>query len=171
MDTKILSLNRKLIGNFLITCFLLVSLQTYSQKGNISGLIVDSATEQPVEYATISLLDNVTHKTITGSISNAQGLFKIQIVKTGNVSILIEAIGFLPFQLSFQLLDKSKSHDMGKIRLKQKTSDLQGVTIIGGQKLIENRIDKMVFNAENDLTSQGGVVTDILKKFHRYPWM
>ena len=164
MDTKILSLNRKLIGNFLIPCFLFVSLQTYSQKGNISGLIVDSATEQPVEYATISLLDNETHKTITGSVSNAQGLFKIQIVKAGNVFILIEAIGFLPFQVSLPLLDKSKSHDIGKIRLKQKISDLQGVTIIGGQKLIENRIDKMVFNAEKDLTSQGGVVTDILKK-------
>jgi outer membrane receptor protein involved in Fe transport len=41
---------------------------------------------------------------------------------------------------------------------------LQAVTVTGDQRLVENRIDKMVFNAEKDLTSQGGVATDILKK-------
>lgn len=148
----------------MILCFLVVSLQTYSQKINISGLVVDSATQKPVEYATISLLDNATHKTITGSVSNAQGLFSIEIKKSGNISILIEAIGFISIQESVRLQDNSKSHNIGRILLKQKISSLQGVTITGSKKLIENRIDKMVFNAENDLTSQGGVVTDILKK-------
>ncbi|HZZ75579.1 MAG TPA: TonB-dependent receptor, partial [Puia sp.] len=130
----------------------------------MSGLVVDSASNQPVEYATISQLDNVTHQPITGSVSNAQGLFKIKIIKAEDVTILVEAIGFLPFQMTFQYLDKNKIRDLGIIRLKQKISTLQGVTVTGGPKLIENRIDKMVFNAENDLTSQGGVVTDILKK-------
>ncbi|HEX3768131.1 MAG TPA: TonB-dependent receptor, partial [Puia sp.] len=96
--------------------------------------------------------------------SNAQGLFKIKIIKAEDITILVEAIGFLPFQMTFQYLDKNKIRDLGIIRLKQKISTLQGVTVTGGPKLIENRIDKMVFNAENDLTSQGGVVTDILKK-------
>ena len=41
---------------------------------------------------------------------------------------------------------------------------MQGVTVVAQAKLIENRIDKMVFNAEKDLTSQTGVATDILKK-------
>ncbi|HET7000775.1 MAG TPA: TonB-dependent receptor [Puia sp.] len=157
-------MSRNFIGHFLIPCFLVVSLQAYSQKGHITGLVIDSSSQQPVEYATISLLDNITHKTITGAVSNAQGVFKIEIVKAENISILVEAIGFIPSQISVQLKDKSKSHDLGRILLKQKISSLQGVTITGGQKLIENRIDKMVFNAENDLTSQGGVVTDILKK-------
>ena len=41
---------------------------------------------------------------------------------------------------------------------------LKDVTVTSQTKLIDNRIDKLVFNAENDVTSQGGVATDILKK-------
>ena len=41
---------------------------------------------------------------------------------------------------------------------------LQGVTIVGRGRLIENKIDKMVFNAERHVTSQSGVATDVLKK-------
>ena len=36
--------------------------------------------------------------------------------------------------------------------------------MIASNGLIENKIDKIVFNAEKDLTSQGGVATDVLKK-------
>lgn len=41
---------------------------------------------------------------------------------------------------------------------------MQGVTVSSAKGLVENKIDKMVFNAEKDVTSQGGVATDILKK-------
>ena len=41
---------------------------------------------------------------------------------------------------------------------------MQNVTITATPRLIENKIDKIVFNAERDLTSQGGVATDVLKK-------
>jgi len=48
--------------------------------------------------------------------------------------------------------------------LGRKTGVLQGVTVVAQGKLIENKIDKMVFNAERDVTSQSGVATDVLKK-------
>ena len=41
---------------------------------------------------------------------------------------------------------------------------LQTVTISAKQKIIENKIDKIVFNADQDITSQSGVAIDILKK-------
>src|SRR3982751_2382796 len=41
---------------------------------------------------------------------------------------------------------------------------LQNVIVTGSTKLIDNRIDKLVFNAEKDITSQTGVATDVLKK-------
>src|SRR5258707_1208153 len=48
--------------------------------------------------------------------------------------------------------------------LSKNENTLKDVTVTSQTKLVENRIDKIVFNAENDITSQGGVVTDILKK-------
>ena len=41
---------------------------------------------------------------------------------------------------------------------------LQSVVVTAPEKLVENKIDKLVYNAEKDITSQTGVATDILKK-------
>jgi outer membrane receptor protein involved in Fe transport len=38
------------------------------------------------------------------------------------------------------------------------------VTVTGTKATIENQIDKMVYNPGNDLTAQGGVAIDVLKK-------
>ncbi len=134
------------------------------KKGIVFGVIMDSASQQPVEYATISLIDNQNRHTITGSISDKFGLFSMVITKTAHYTILIESIGYLPYRQEGLVLDKNAFHDLGKIKLSQNISSLKDVTVVGGQKLIENKIDKMIFNAEKDLTSQGGVATDILKK-------
>jgi ferric enterobactin receptor len=152
-------------------CFLLFSLHSLSQspvnespRAVITGIILDSATKQPVEYAAISLFEVGNKKAINGSISSAQGKFKLEINKTGNFSLLVESIGYLPYTISQVQIDQGAHKSLEKIFLKKNITILSDVTIVAPQKLIENKIDKMVFNAEKDLTSQGGVVTDILKK-------
>jgi hypothetical protein len=48
--------------------------------------------------------------------------------------------------------------------LSKKQQTLQNVTVTAQKKLVENKIDKLVYNAEKDITSQTGVATDVLKK-------
>ncbi|MDV7698058.1 TonB-dependent receptor [Chryseobacterium soli] len=57
--------------------------------------------------------------------------------------------------------------------LKDKTADslagntikaLEGVTIVAKKAVVENKIDKIVYNVANDLTSQNGAAIDVLKK-------
>jgi outer membrane receptor for ferrienterochelin and colicin len=59
---------------------------------------------------------------------------------------------------------KGSALDLRIISLSKKQQMLESVTVTAPHDLIENKIDKMVYNAEKDLTSQGGVATDILKK-------
>ena len=129
---------------------------------------MDSITRQPLGYASISVTDLTTHQTLTGALSNVKGYFSVEIPKSGSYSLTVEAIGFESKNLQKLLFDKNKTKDLGIILLNQKVSSLQAVTVTGGQKLIDNKIDKLVYNAEKDLTSQGGVATDILKKYHRF---
>ena len=131
---------------------------------SLSGIILDSATRQPVEYVTISLFEVGNQKAISGTITNAQGKFTLEIPKTGSYDVLVESIGYLPYSYKNLLIEKNINKFPGKIYLRKKTTQLQSVTVMGSQKLLENKIDKMVFNAEKDITSQGGVATDILKK-------
>ncbi len=144
--------------------FLSVSGYSAYSQGLITGSVVDSVSQQPVEYATISLIDNRTHKTITGGVSDNKGVFSVALTKTGTYTVLVEAIGFNSFQIHDLVFDKIKSRNLGQIRLNFKASKLKDVTVIGGQKLVENKIDKLVYNVANDLTAQGGVALDVLKK-------
>ena len=136
----------------------------FSQTGKLSGQVMDSSTRKPIEYAAVSLIDSSTGKTITGAVTDNSGSFSITISSSGTFIILTEAVGYVPVRRLSQFFEKDKSKSLGKIYLANTITRLNDVTVYGGQKLIENKIDKMVFNAEKDLTSQGGVATDILKK-------
>jgi ferric enterobactin receptor len=152
---------------FFLTCFLhsiSQSPEPETTSATLSGTILDSNTRQPIEYATISLFKEGNTKAINGAISNAQGKFKMEISQTGHFNLTVESIGYLPHTLNNIHIDRNAHKTVEKIYLIKKITQLQGVTVIASQNPIENKIDKMVFNAEKDLTSQGGVATDILKK-------
>ena len=152
--------------------FLFVGIQTEAQQdGNknsgatILGSIKDSIGKKPVEYATISVFKNGEKKPVNGTVTSADGRFKLTGIDTGNYRILIEFIGYLPKNIpGIAVNKKNASIDLSVINLIKAPVTMQGVTVTATAGLIENKIDKVVFNAEKDLTSQGGVATDILKK-------
>ncbi|HEY8733050.1 MAG TPA: carboxypeptidase regulatory-like domain-containing protein, partial [Puia sp.] len=129
----------------------------------VTGIVLDSVSRQPIEYATVSLFEEGQKKPVNGAVSDSQGKFIVELPKSGYFKILIESIGYNPLTSGHVLFSNGKK-EVYKYLLTKKANNLQGVTVIASQKLIENKIDKMVFNAEKDLTSQGGVATDILKK-------
>ena len=134
------------------------------ENGKITGKIIDSVTKAPLEYATITVMDKSSGKILTGGASNDAGVFTITGVAAGEYSIIIESIGFQKVTLLSVAVQKNKTVELKLIRLVKKGQDLSTVTVTAKAKLIENKIDKLIFNAEKDLTSAGGVATDLLKK-------
>ncbi len=152
----------------ILTCSIVLScLFSYSQQKSgaaITGLAVDSLTRAPIEYATITFFLKGSKKALTGTTSDNTGHFVLNNIAEGNYTILVESIGYLPFSMKNVVLNKSDQLDLKEILLIKRGSTLQNVEVTSSKGLVENRIDKMVYNAEKDLTSQGGVATDILKK-------
>jgi len=133
--------------------------------GQISGTVLDAETLKPIEYATISIVKQNQAKIVSGSISNTQGSFIVKDLPAEKYALKIEAVGYKSLSLDSILIDQNHlKNNLGKLKLQTSIVQLQTIKISGSKKLIENRIDKMVFNAENDISSQGGVATDMLKK-------
>jgi Zn finger protein HypA/HybF involved in hydrogenase expression len=42
--------------------------------------------------------------------------------------------------------------------------NIQEVTIVGKKAVVENKVDKIVYNVANDVTSQSGAAIDVLRK-------
>ena len=131
----------------------------------IKGTVTDAGSKKPLEYATVTLFITGNTKPVTGTVTDRAGAFIINDLKEGNYTIVFECIGYTPFSKAQVIVDKAHPViDEGRISLLQKKSSLEGVTVVSQSKLVVNKIDKMVFNAEKDLSSQSGVATDVLKK-------
>ena len=59
----------------------------------IKGKVLEAESKQTIEYATISILDVVTKKPVTGTITNEKGVFSID-VKATNFYIEVSFLGF-----------------------------------------------------------------------------
>src|SRR5688572_5849130 len=137
------------------------------EKGNarIYGSVVDAETNQPVEYANVALVDPNTQKPIDGAVCDDKGKFEILKVGTGTYSISISFIGY-ETQTIGQITVEEKRDDvaLGTIKLASSTKILSEVVVEGQKQLIEERVDRTIYNAENDISSKGGDATDVLKK-------
>ncbi len=131
----------------------------------ISGKIFDKSTKEPLEYATITLISKQSGKIITGTISNVKGVFGLSNIPFDSYKINIEFIGYEKVSLDDIILKSDKrSVSLGTVFLSPSMQSLQSVTIVGDKPVVENKIDKIVYNVSNDITSQGGAAIDVLKK-------
>ena len=135
-------------------------------KGNskISGIVVDSALTKSVEYATIALFEKTTNKPIDGTIADDKGKFSITKVAEGDYKLVIRFIGYNDKTIANINVGKGDNIDLGVIKLSTSTTTLDAVTITGERSLIEEKVDRLVYNAEKDLTSKGGDAADVLRK-------
>jgi outer membrane receptor protein involved in Fe transport len=133
--------------------------------GKISGTIVDSLTKKPVDYATISLFKSGGKVPINGVLTDEKGNFKLDNIKSGSYKITISFLGYQTKTIDPVTTTAGKPDaNMGSIILPPNARALKEVQVVGQQSIIENKIDKIVYNAEKDLTAAGGTATDLLSK-------
>lgn len=147
---------------------LLVSFSTYAQSKaglKITGKVLDATTNQPIEYATVGITDQQTNKVITGNITGSDGTFEIGDIAPGIFTITIDFIGYQKKIVKDIVLSAGdKPLALSTILLSTSVRMLDEVTVVGQTAIVENQIDKIVYNAANDITSQGGAAIDVLKK-------
>jgi ferric enterobactin receptor len=136
-----------------------------SIKGSIKGEVIDATSGAAVEYATIVLLSADGTKQITGTVSEAGGSFKLSDIPTGKYQMKVSFIGYEEKTLTeVETTPKNPDLDLEKIELGSDAVLLEGIEVTAKKALIENRIDKLIYNADQDATNQGGDASDVLRK-------
>jgi len=157
---------RPLIFIVIIQVFFSIAVSAQSKTNTIiSGKVFDKSTREPLEYATISIINKQSGKTITGTVADVKGVFSISNIPFDTYQVNIEFIGYEKTTLDNIVLSVEKrSVSIGTIFLSSSTHNLESVTVVGDKPVVENKIDKIVYNVSNDITSQGGAAIDVLKK-------
>ncbi len=133
--------------------------------GKITGVLIDSVSNTPVEFATVVLSRSGEDKQIDGAISDDKGNFKLIEVENGAYQLRFDFLGYEPRTVSgVELTLEKPDVDLGTVYLIPESLLLEEVTVTGERAVIENKIDKIVYNAERDVTTQGGDATDVLQR-------
>ncbi len=133
--------------------------------GRISGTVIDSITKKPIDYATVALFTANGKAPINGVVTDEKGIFKFENIQIGAYKLTVSFLGYPARTISPVLTTPSKpDKNMGVILLVPNQRVLKEVTVTGQAALVENKIDKLVYNVEKDITASGGTATDVLGK-------
>ena len=130
--------------------------QVFSQI-KISGQIKNEK-NNPVEFIEIQLQnkDSIIFKS---ELTNAEGKFILETEK-GEYSLLVRQLGGIYHK---QKINVNQDTYIGIINITEKEQQLQEVVITSKKKLIEKKVDRLVFNVENSISASGGDAIDALK--------
>ena len=143
---------------------MLCSARAFGQGGvKITGKVNDAATHAAIDYATVTIADRATKKVVNGASSDSSGTFEVTGIQPGLYTITIDFIGYKKKIIDSVVVGTSKV-SLKTISLSAAGKVLDAVTITASGPVIENKLDKIVYNAANDITSQGGQALDVLKK-------
>jgi hypothetical protein len=128
-------------------------------KYSITGKLKDSASSFPVRFATIELNNSKAKKNISSVVSDSTGQFVIS-ADTGQYILSIRFVGYNKKSLVINLAENIQ---LGEITLSPSGSDLQNVTVKSDRPLIEEKADRLVYNAEKDPASLTGTAADLMR--------
>ena len=136
--------------------------------GVLQGTVLDSSNNNPIEYASVSIINVRSDKVITGAVSDENGRFYISEIPLGKYKIIIEFIGYnkaIKEDINlFPGKGGSIEQNLGNIILSLSSVQMAEVDVIGELPQFIQTIDKKIFFVDQSLTIQGGTASDALKK-------
>jgi len=132
--------------------------------GRITALILDSLTKKPIDYASVSLIKIADSKSVNGGVTDEKGKVVLQNVTPDQYKLSVGFMGYKTKSISVKTSPEKPDLNAGTIYVSPTESNLKEVAIVGEKSLIENKVDKLVYNAEADITNAGGDATDVMRK-------
>jgi hypothetical protein len=123
----------------------------------VTGKLVSSVDSKPIELAEVSLL-NPDSSLFKNTYTSKEGVFKLEAV-AGNYILQAKYLGKTLFDSALSI---DRDMDLNAINIEPAKGE-NSVLVTSKRKLIERKIDRVVFNVENSVTSDGMDLTQVLR--------
>ncbi|MDP4238545.1 MAG: TonB-dependent receptor [Bacteroidota bacterium] len=154
-------LNRRI--QVLVYLALFSNLLFAATTGIIKGKVLDTK-NQPIGFATATLLSSKTNKFVKGDVSNEKGEFVIDKVSPGEYRLSVSMVGYAKNESEKVVIDSKNNLVEKNIILNENAVQLSTVEVTAKKKFIEQTVDKMVVNPDASVTTASENVYEILKK-------
>ena len=127
--------------------------------------VVFNEKETPLAFANVLLLKASDTSLVKGTITENNGLFRIDDVNDGTYLLEISMIGFQTYRSTvFEVKNKKPIKDLGNLVIKEDVALLEAVDVVAKKPLFEQKIDRMLINVENSITAAGATALEILER-------
>ena len=165
-----------LLTIFLVTAFL--TAESYSQnerKGNrqhegpggsgiITGTVVDSTTNNPLENATVTVVRKTDSVLVNGALTGSDGKFRVNKIPYGSYLLKFNFIGYEERILSNVIISSNNAQlEMGTVTLIPGSVTVEGLTVTAEKNIIQFTPEKKIFNVSETALTSNGSATDVLK--------
>lgn len=135
-----------------------------TKKGTIKAKILDGKTNEPIEYANVTIHNAKDSTFIGGTVSGNNGDLVFQNLPEGNYYVTVSYIGYEKLTIPNIKIDKEKYESaLGVIRLFNTEVELNEVSVVGEKASEELRLDKKVINVSQNINASGGTALDVLQ--------
>ena len=161
MEKSIKKIFRKSSHVMFIFLQVMLPLITLAQ---IQGTIHDNK-NQPISFANAILIHQNDSSVVTGVMATDVGTFSIAIFSPGKYLIKTSMLGYKPaISQPFEVKSPNDHIHVNPIIVEEASSLINDVEIIAKKPMYEQKIDRLVVNVENSITSTGTTALEVLEK-------
>ncbi len=156
---------------FLLILIVSITGQAFSQGdrgrtpiGSITGHVIDSELQSPIEYASVVLYTQRDSTQIAGTITDDKGDFLIHGIPPGLYFLEIRFIGYTGRTIDDIVIRHDQPVvDLGTFGLEQTVLIMEGDEVVAEKPAMEYRIDKKVINVSQQPVAPSGTAVDVLE--------
>ena len=158
---------KKLILTAICGCMAFFALsQPITGPATVKGLVVDSATNKPLSYITLSLKDSVTQQVIKSSLTKTDGTFELSQLPVKSYQLMLIAVGYQSKTITVPAFSTSARPviDLGTQTLATSSSQLKEVAISASRPLVKQEIDRLSYDVQADPDSKALTAMDMMRR-------
>ncbi len=143
-----------------------LSAQPPAQSVTIKGVIIDSAGNKPLGFATLILREAETAVFVKSLLTKADGTFEFTVPANKQYNISVAFVGYLPkiVKIPLPAPGGKTAFDLWNIALAVLQSQLKEVSIIAERPILTQQIDRISFDVQADPESKADDALEMLKK-------
>jgi iron complex outermembrane receptor protein len=135
-----------------------------TSSSQVKGIIIDSSSGSPLEYALVGMLSLDDTTIAIGTLSDEKGMFEIDKIKSGHYILKVSFIGYTPFVSDTIIISSTKTQiDLDSIYMLP-SREANEIVITAENEAFSIGLDKNVFEVAKNPVVTGGSATDVLKQ-------
>ncbi|HPI06019.1 MAG TPA: TonB-dependent receptor [Saprospiraceae bacterium] len=133
--------------------------------GTIKGSVADSLSGENLGYVSVSLQRKNFSKILNGAITDDKGKFSLEGVAPGKYVLRFVFVGYETKTVdNIEITNSDPTRNIGSIPLRPSSSLLKEVEVNARKTLIEQQIDRLVYNVDRDKGAVNQSLNELMRK-------